>query len=345
MTSSVLWYVHDHGDGHLQRCLAVLPHLEANVVVASSRCDLAARVPRSLATTSTLPSDVIAGAGAQGPWHYAPTGAVTTGRAGALIDALRAYACTTAVVDVSVETAVLCRLAGLRVITLRQSGRREDDAHRIGFSSADAVWVPQHPELEPIDAASRSLPLRWSGGFSRFDAEPTTRSAARVALGIEPEERLMVMVIGRGGNRFPSTEWQVDCGPARTRVAILGLEEAWQTDSSTSFGRVENPFTWLVASDGVVTSGGWASVHDTVAAGTRLAIVAEPRPFDEQAVRADELHRRGLAVALDEWPTPDRVDGLLDVLLENDPDSWSEFYDHQGAQRAAALIDQVHHDG
>ena len=49
-------------------------------------------------------------------------------------------------------------LLGLRTVTVRQSGRRDDEAHRIGLASADVVWVPQHRDLEP-HAADHRLPV------------------------------------------------------------------------------------------------------------------------------------------------------------------------------------------
>ena len=75
MSGAVLWYVHDHGSGHLARAAAVLPHLSSNVVVAAGP-GIAARAARALdSAIVALPSDVpVEPSRTIGPWHHAPAG-------------------------------------------------------------------------------------------------------------------------------------------------------------------------------------------------------------------------------------------------------------------------------
>jgi predicted glycosyltransferase len=91
-----------------------------------------------------------------------------------------------------------------------------------------------------------------------------------------------------------------------------------------------------------VAGAGWASTADVAAIRRPLVVVPEPRPFDEQLVRARALAAAGLALHVDTWPTPTR---LADVLAEAgtlDPAAWAEFHDGHGARRAATMIDAVH---
>ncbi len=107
----------------------------------------------------------------------------------------RRVPCTTVVVDVSAEVISLARLLGLRVIAVRQSGRRDDPAHRMAFATADAVWVPQHHSLEPHVGATDE---RWhfTGAFSRYDGETAGPPAQR------SDHRLAVVLVGAGGTSF-----------------------------------------------------------------------------------------------------------------------------------------------
>ena len=160
MSGTILWYLHDQGRGHLDRARAVIPHLTSPVVVAAGP-GVAGHAAAALdAPVVALPSDVPARPSAtQGPWHHAPVGPEVRSRTTTLAAIVEHRDCTTAVVDVSMEVAAFARLCGLRTVALRQSGHRDDAAHRIGLVGADVVWVPQHPDLEPIDEPVDDLSL------------------------------------------------------------------------------------------------------------------------------------------------------------------------------------------
>ncbi|MDQ3737872.1 MAG: hypothetical protein M3337_01725 [Actinomycetota bacterium] len=342
MSERILWYVHDHGRGHLDRARAVIPRLSAPVVVAAAP-RVAADADRVLdATVIRLPDDVgDTAACTVGPWHHAPAGTAVRARALAIADAVRTHDCTTAVVDVSMEATVLSRLLGLRVVTLRQSGRRDDAAHRTGLASADRVWVPQHRDLEPhVDDADD----RWmfSGSFSRFDGvRVPDADVDRWSPG--DGIRLAVIVLGAGGTAFPMSSWCAGILPDGWNAVIVGHHRRWARGRVASIGRLEALLPLLTAADLLITSSGWGSVADAVAAGVeRLVVVPEDRPFDEQRVRAAALQATGLAVRSHGWPVPSDLGALDEQAAHLDHASWSHFHDGHGAQRAAALIDEVH---
>lgn len=335
MTGAVLWYVHDHGGGHLARARAVLPKLRRRVVVATGPGVVEEARLVLDAPVVALPSDVPAcPVPTTGPWHHAPACPEQRARGRALAAAIADHRCTTAVVDVSMEVSVLARLLGLRVITVRQSGRRDDDAHRIGLASADVVWVPQHPALEPVDG---DVDERWSftGAFSRFDGRPSATDGRQL-----PDRRTVVLLVGAGGTSLDATAWRAAAVPDGWRVVIAGTPERWQHGVVECVGRVDPLLPVLASADVVVTSAGWAAVADGVAAGVRLVLVAERRPFGEQVVRSEALAGAGLAVSLDRWPAPDELSDVLAAAARLRPDDWAPYYDGRGAERAAALVDE-----
>jgi UDP-N-acetylglucosamine--N-acetylmuramyl-(pentapeptide) pyrophosphoryl-undecaprenol N-acetylglucosamine transferase len=255
---------------------------------------------------------------------------------GALAAVIAAHGCTTAVVDVSVEVTVMARLHGLRVVSVRQSGARHDAAHAVGFASADAVWVPQHRALEPVDVPTDGR-WRFTGAFSRLDDDeprpPTNRRTAA---------RRATLLVGAGGTSFDDQRWRTASAPAGWEVVIAGTAHQWRTCGVASVGRVDDVGPLLASSDVVVASAGWGAVADATAVGARLAVVAEDRPFDEQATRVRALAAAGLAVDAGRWPGPDELAGVLAAAQRLDPARWSEFYDRRGAQRAADLVAEVH---
>ncbi|MBA3289849.1 MAG: hypothetical protein H0U21_17860 [Acidimicrobiia bacterium] len=338
MTGCVLWYVHDRGRGHLDRARAVIPLVRAPVVVAAgpgihATADEVLDVP-----VVRLPSDVPDRPWRTvGPWHHAPAGPALRDRSMALIDAVRRFGCTTAVVDVSVEVTALARLLGLRVVTLRQSGYRTDAAHRIGLDSADVVWVPQHRDLEPI---GHDTDRRWvfTGPFSRFDGMMPAGAPRRPVSG----RRLVVLMVGRGGTTLDLDAWRDAHAPAGWRVVIAGSPHHATSCHVDLVGCREPVLPLLAEADVVVTSAGWAAVADTVAAGARLAVVPEDRPFDEQVVRARALADAGLATYCAHWPTPHSLADVLDATHSQEPERWRRYHDGCGAHRAATTIDELH---
>jgi UDP-N-acetylglucosamine--N-acetylmuramyl-(pentapeptide) pyrophosphoryl-undecaprenol N-acetylglucosamine transferase len=338
VSGAILWYVHDHGAGHLARAAAVVRRLDQRVVVAAGP-RIAARAAAELGVpVVTLPSDVPASpAPTTGPWHHAPVCVEQRQRMAALAATISDHGCTTVVVDVSVEVTVMARLFGLRVVTVRQSGARHDPAHALGLASADAVWVPQHRALEPLDHPPDER-WRFTGAFSRLDDEPPRRPTS-----VRRSPRRAVLLIVSGGTSFDDALWRRATAPPGWDVVIAGTARRWRAGSIVSVGRVADVGTLLAAADVVVASAGWAAVADATAAGARLALVAEDRPFDEQATRVRALAAAQLAIdAGRRWPRPEALRCVVTAALGLDPSRWDAFYDRRGAQRAADLVAEVH---
>jgi len=335
--------VHDQGRGHLNRLIATVAHLDEPVICATAHPQAAAALRAVGVEVVRLPPDVAAHAShGPAPFPHVPIDPFSADRSGALLDVSRSHECSTAVIDLSAEVAVLCRLAGLRVVTVREAGRRDDAPHRLGFSSADVVWSPTHADLEPAGAPVPSSVFH-SGGFSRFDLEELGRCEARRRLGLDDRGRVVLLMVGGGGNGLDDRAWRRCTSDLGASVVIAGLGDRWRCGSVTSLGMVADPFNWLAAADVVVTSGGWASVYDAVAANTPFAAVAEERPFGEQALRVGSLASRGLCIGLDSWLLPEDLGGVVERALELDAAAWDPFHDRKGAKRAAQMIQGVHH--
>lgn len=337
-SGAVLWYVHDQGSGHLQRARSVIPLLHARAVVACGPGIACAAREVLTVPVVALPSDTPRPAlPTVGPWHHAPASPQVRARSAVLAATMRANGCTTAVVDVSMEVAAMTRLMGLRVVALRQSGSRDDDAHRIGFDSADVVWVPQSRTLEPIGGP---IDERWcfTGAFSRFDSLAPPPSPCSSPRGL----RLVVLMVGRGGHGLDVEQWRRTRPPAGWRVVIVGTDAVRAGCGVDVVGRVDSILPLLEAAEVVVTSAGWSAVADVVSTRRRLVVVPETRPFGEQSVRARTLAAAGLAIALDGWPTPDRLPSVVEAAVALEPGRWDEHYDRRGAVRSAAMIDELH---
>lgn len=324
------YYVHHHGRGHLSRLEAVAAHLRTPVVGLSSLprpagwrgewVQLAGDDDPSPGTDD----DVTAG----GVLHWAPR---HHGGLSARMAAIASWADrerpAVLVVDVSVEVALLARLCGIPVVVVALPGERTDRAHVAAYDLADALLAPW-----PAPAHARDWPLSWTaktwcvGGLSRFDGTPR---AVR-----HPDEggpRRVLLLWGAGGRDVDASQVEA------ARRATPGW--AWVERSP---GR-PSPDLWaeLCAADVVVTHGGQNAVADVAAARAPAVVIAQARPYGEQAATATALRRLGIADGHTGWPSADRWAEILDGAHRRGGRGWSRWSTGHGARQAAAHLDAL----
>ncbi|WP_231635634.1 hypothetical protein [Novosphingobium sp. ST904] len=136
------------------------------------------------------------------------------------------------VVDVSVEAAMVARLASVPTVYVRLNGERDDAAHRDAFRGASALLAPFPPAL---DAAATPA---WVRDKTRYLPGITAEACAGT-----PIDRRILVVFGRGGaagdgamladaaRACPQWVWRV-IGPATTPADIpANLEFAGWVDA------------------------------------------------------------------------------------------------------------------
>ena len=121
------------------------------------------------------------------------------------------------VVDVSVEVALLVRLAGVPVVVAAMRGDRSDRPHATAYDLADvlvAPWPEESPEPWPRHWLDKTVHL---GGLSRFDgwSRPASRPTA-------PAASRALLLWGEGGAGQDAAE----LAAAARRDAGLGVESS-----------------------------------------------------------------------------------------------------------------------
>lgn len=334
------WYVHHHGSGHEARARTVVPLLDTDVATFSSR-PLA--IPGT--TSHRLPLDVepptTAWHAAQPTpdgMHYAPLGVDGLRRRMGTIASWAATSDPAAmVVDVSVEVALLARLLSIPSVVVRQHGRRTDLAHRAAHEAASLLLAPYPAWLEEPwvddDMLARTV---HCGGFSRFDQRTPDHDRARADLGIEADDRVVVVLSGEGGRMG----WPVHDAAAATpgwRWVVLG--DVRPRPGLVTPGWVEDPWAWLCAADVIVTHAGHNAVMESVGSGRPVIVVPQDRPFDEQRHKARLLAEHEVCVVRDTWPAPTAWPALLDHSAATGSPRADDLVDGKGALRAADAID------
>lgn len=332
-TPTVAWYVHHHGRGHLTRLLAIVPHLDADVVCFSSLPRPDGLPEHCSWVVLDRDDDVPAGAGlpsdadptAGGLLHWAPLGHLGHRRRLATIARYLAETPADAlVVDVSVEVILLGRLLGVPTVAIAQPGRRDDGPHRLGLGAATRIIAPW-PEalLAPAHLDAVRDRVVYTGGISRFDGRD--RPAGET-------ERGTVLLLGGAGGSAVSTR-QID-------AAAEASARSWTVVGATDTSWTADPWEALVRADVVVSWAGQNAIADLAAAEATAVVVPQERPFDEQLETALALERSSLAVVERQWPAPSDWDAILDRAAARRPD-WSRWEVAGAARRAARAIESV----
>lgn len=309
MRRHLAYYVHHHGQGHLSRAQAIVPHLGIPATVLTSAdvdpCDLApartVRLPLDTGETETdhqlpVPRHM----------HHAPIGMRgLRERTAALTAFLAEVAPAVLVVDVSAEVAQLGRHGGIPTVVVRQHGDRWDDAHLAAYDGAAGLLAPFGPELEqpdvPPEVKSKTF---YTGGFSRLSLELPSRDDARARLGVPRDRTLVVVLSGRGGTGPDrrQLETAARATPGADWMLVGDLEDDVAGVVVTGF--VADPIDHLVAADVVVGSTGHNTVMEVATVGRPFVAIPQSRPFGEQHHKAQLLAALDVAEVSDAWPSP-----------------------------------------
>ena len=336
--ASILWYVHDHGAGHLARARAVIPKLRT----PGRRRRRSRHRRRRLLGTSTCPVVALPGDVPAPPTADHRTVAPRAGGAGA---AARAAPRSSP------------RSRGPRLHDRRR--RRVDGGHGAG-PPARAPRRHRAPERAPARpgppdrAGERRRRLgaaapgaraarrhgdgvddRWcfTGAFSRFDdcrrprapagGGATDRGPARRHGRDDLRRR------GRGAGPTAPAGWR---GRHRRRQrAVVRRRGGQRRATSSASGRCSARPTSSSPAPG------WGAVADAVAAGARLALVPETATVR----RADDAGRARSPPpvspsTLDRWPRAGRAceRGARRRRMRLAPSTWAPYYDRQRSVRA-----------
>ena len=338
--SMIGYYVHHHGDGHRQRALAITACAPDRFVLVGT--GLAGRSPGRAHVDVDDDQPLSAGGcepvSATDCLHYVPLQHAGVQRRVAKIASwIATRRPALMVIDVSVEIAMLARLASVPTVYVRLAGRREDAGHLQAFRAAHLLLAPFHEDLD--DA---SIP-DWVRRKTRY-----VPGLTRVQAGTRTAENTVLVVNGRGGGVFDGTEiaaaaistpefnWRV-IGPITVpavRPANLELG-GWVDDADEEIGNAGV----------VVGTGGDGVVSAVIAAGRPFICVPQERPYDEQRSKARRLAALGAAITLERMPPAADWPGILERVRALHPAGLSRLHDPDGPRKAAALLQALARGG
>lgn len=330
------YYVHHQGAGHRTRAEAILRAIDWPLVllgtgIGDRGLDLPDDRPGSgrfdgLDDAPCRPDTL----------HYAPLdhGGIRE-RVARIASWIAAEEPAIMVVDVSVEVAMLARLASVPTICVRLNGKRDDAPHLEAFRGAIGLMAPFHPTFEMTDTPA------WIRDKTVYFPGIAASAATSACLRERRATRRILVVIGRGGlpgdgkllaqaaMACPDWEWRVigPVAPATEQPANLKLA-----------GWVETAEQEIADASIVVGAAGDGLVGAVIAADKPFICIPEGRPYDEQRVTAQGLSRLGAALVLPQWPCADQWAAILEQVGTLEPAARTALGDPHGTQMAAQWL-------
>lgn len=345
MTRPIGYYVHHHGAGHRRRALAIAAAFGEGMTLIGTGLEGATGAVPCL----DLPDDRMAGEGFAGrdhaerppALHYAPVDHDgVRRRVAALAGWIAAAKPRLLVIDVSVEIAMLARLASVPTVYVRLSGNRHDRPHGDAFAGATALLAPFHAALDDADVPD-AIRAR---SFYAPEIVPPPPPPSSLSPSPSPAGADILVVIGGGGRCGDGEAW------AAAARAVSG--RSWEVIGPCSRPRHAPPNLslrgWVedadrrIARAGVVIGAAGDGLVGAVLAHRRPFIcLPEPRPFDEQVAKARRLAAIGAAVVPDAWPADGAWPALVETAVAQRATWPAALAGEGGARRVACWLERI----
>jgi len=338
MTRPIGYYVHHHGNGHRQRALAIANTAQAPITLLGT--GLAGRTGSVPAVD--LPDDRLDLAVFDGrdhgerpsSLHYAPIDHEGVRQRVAMIsDWIARTRPGLLVIDVSVEVAMLARLASVPTVYVRLSGRRLARPHCDAFRGATALLGPFHADLD----AKRTPNLIRRKTFYA----PQIVSAVD---GVEIESNVVLGVVGRGGTPSEGAIWAEAARAVPDRQWRVIGQSTVPADMPPNLelrGWVDDADAMIARAGIVVGAAGDGLVSAVLAHRRPFVCMPESRPFDEQVAKAERLAALGAAVVLSRWPAPEEWPDVLARVHMLDPAVAQKLTQGGGPARVARWLETL----
>lgn len=338
MNAPVGYYVHHQGEGHRHRAAAIADaYCGPMTLIGTGLADMSGSV-----SCLDLPDDRLSHRefdGADGTTrppalHYAPLHHEGLRERVAMIaNWIAASRPQLMIVDVSVEVAMLVRLASVPIVYVRLNGRRDDRPHRDAFASAHALLAPFAEPLEAPDTpAWVKAKTFYAPGIVSF-AKPRTVDHGRV-----------LVVVGRGGAATNGDMWAEAAAAVPDRHwRIIGpaTVPAQLPENLEMSGWVENADAEIASAGVVIGAAGDGLVSAVLAHARPFICFPEPRAFDEQVFKARRLAALDAAIVPHGWPAAERWQTLLEAAELQPSRRAPVLRARDGAVRAARWLEQL----
>ena len=316
---TLLYYVHPHGMGHLQRARQLIPELctKYNIVLCTASPRMKERIAELFETLPCylLPSKWPAQVIAQERQYDAAFEGIkwcseATERAAFFISLLQRHQIDLFISDVSAELTILARSAGVPVLMQRHSGSISNDPTQVfACQSAVALYAPY-----PKAAETPDYEFAYKTHYLGFSS-PKQLSAPCSGPGITFVTANKENLVG----------WLTCIEPVHGPLTAIGCEISYPDVECVGY---VNDISQYITTDVVACSAGNNMISELLTLNKKLILIPEPRPYDEQYAKAQALAAQNQAVVLSPFEAQTSAEAwnkaISDVNKQNGcpPESW-----------------------
>ncbi|WP_201555905.1 hypothetical protein [Psychrobacter sp. 72-O-c] len=343
------YYAHHHGSGHCRQAdkiAALLPlKLRQQLTVFTS---LAADAYRFITITEEQivrlsaederADDVLPGRAGQywqpNSLHYSPVGnSDIQTRSWQILDGVKQRQIDLMIVDVSVEVAMLCRVASVPYLYVRLAGIRDDTPHVNAFTGALGLLAPYPLVLEALMtpdwmrqktlyldflAATNSEPLTYEAFIQTLTSLTTEtarttdaavvdrlRATDNMAMQISLDKRqatIITVIKGYGGHEAIDTKLpELRCALPDAFIISLGPIDDDMRKFVDIAAHVDDVTPFIAHSNWLLMACGLNGIAQAYRYATPLVVLPDNRPHQEQEVMAEALIAQGRALSWEQF--------------------------------------------
>ncbi|WP_378186998.1 glycosyltransferase [Aquimarina sp. W85] len=322
----IAYYAHSHGNGHFNSAKLFADTIYEHTLI------LKAKEPNTLSNYHIVPIEdedtsveeyKSAIANLPDYAHYLPkSNKKILKRAKQIIDSIIAYNITLVCVDVSVETATLCRLCSIPYGYYLLPGDREDEPHKIAYRAAEFLYtfLPRQMLDQHVYAPFVSKTF-FLGFFSRFAYCSQYRIVENTP---KLDGKKVLIICGNGGTNF-TAEMIIQI---QEKLAICNIKVVGNINGDSELlgndylGYVTNVDTYIKESDVVISSCGINLTAEILSLKNKFIAYPENRPYKEQEKMAQALIKNKLAVLFDLETIDKCVKNYLQLIPPKDLKQW-----------------------
>ena len=348
------YYAHHHGSGHCRQAdklAALLPvNLRKHFIVFTSLAadtypftTVAEEQIVRLTPEDEREDNVLLGRAGE-YWqpeslHYSPVGnSDIQTRSWQIISGIKEYKIDLMIVDVSVEVAMLCRVASVPYLYVRLAGIRDDTPHFNAFAGALALLAPYPKALEAhktkdwlkqktlyLDflAGENSKPIHYYDFLALLknlladnDANLSLNGKIDLASNTEQKQKIITVIKGYGGHEAIDDKLpELRILQPDALIISLGPIAKDKRSYVDIAMQVPDVSPFIAHSDLLIMACGLNGIAQAYHHDTPLVVLPDQRPHREQEVMAEALIAQGRAMSWQHFVKESKNSQSLEDLL------------------------------
>ncbi len=236
-----------------------------------------------------------------------------------ILDCCIKYNIKFALVDVSVETALQFRIAGIPYAYHKMLGDRDDLPHRIAYEASEFLFAYYPKQMENSSDRNLNAKTTYLGFISRFKFRVAPKTDK-----LDPKGNLKILILmGNGGTRLNKDTITSICSQQKHyHFTLVGLNESINLPNLTQLTFTKDLEFLISRNDLVLSSCGINLTSEVLAIKNKFIAIPEDRPYDEQHMIMQGLEKNNLAVQLDLDNIHDSISQYLKLPLNKDLESY-----------------------